>query len=63
MKLKLNTKISILIIIAAIASYFVLINIVEYNFVILASTVGFENIGVVSISSNDVIIVVNKDPL
>lgn len=59
MKLKSNTKISIIVILAAIASYFILVNIDDYNFATLTSPVGFENIGVASISSNDVIIVGN----
>ena len=59
MKLKSNSKISIIVILLAIASYFVLVNAVDYNFATLTSPVGFDNIGVASISSNDVIIVGN----
>lgn len=57
MKLESNTKISIIVIIAAIASYFILINIDDYNFATLTSPVGFEDIEVASISSNNVIII------
>ena len=57
MKLKYNTKISIIVIIAAIGSYFILVNVGSYNFATLTSPVEFENISISSITPNDVMIV------
>jgi len=58
LKLQTNTKISIIVIICAIISYFFLVNIVSYNFAILSPLV-FENIKTKNIIKNDVITIKN----
>jgi len=59
LKLKSNTKISIIVIIFAIISYLFLVNVDGYNFATQTSPVGFENIKTINISSTEVTIVGN----